>query len=147
MDKIANFLSIYSSMIDIASNSRIFIYNWHHKTYIGNIMAINDYYSASDSVILKELGHRIRALRRRNKLTQIALAERTLLAVGTIKSLEAGKGKLSTLVAVLRELGALEQLDRLIPPITISPLKMADASTRLSRTARVRATAGKDKNK
>jgi putative transcriptional regulator len=115
--------------------------------YIGNIMTISDYYSASDSLILEELGHRIRALRRRNNLTQIALAERTLMAVGTIKSLEAGKGKLSTLVAVLRELGALDQLDRFIPPITISPLKMADASTRLVRTARARATAGKDKNK
>ena len=107
-------------------------------------MTIKDYYSASDSVILEELGQRIRALRRRNKLTQITLAKRTLLAVGTIKSLEAGKGKLSTLVAVLRELGALEQLDRFIPPITISPLKMADARTRLTR---VPATTSEDKDK
>ncbi len=134
-------------MVDIVSNSRIFIYIQQFMAYIGNIMAISDYYSASDSLILEELGHRIRALRRRNNLTQITLAERTLLAVGTIKSLEAGKGKLSTLVAVLRELGALDQLDRFIPPITISPLKMADASTRLDRTARARATADKDKNK
>lgn len=110
-------------------------------------MTINDYYSASDSVILDELGNRIRGLRRRKGLTQIDLAERTLLAVGTIKSLEAGKGKLSTLVAVLRELGALDQLEQFIPPITISPLKMANASARLAGTARLRATAGRDKNK
>ena len=105
-------------------------------------MAINDYYTASDSAILAALGKRIRELRRRKNLTQIALAERTLLAVGTIKSLEAGKAKLSTLVAVLRELGALDQLDQFIPPITISPLKMAEASARLSGTRmRTRATA------
>lgn len=115
--------------------------------YMVNFMAINDYYSASDSVILEELGNRIRGLRRRKGLTQIALAERTLLAVGTIKSLEAGKGKLSTLIAVLRELGALDQLEQFIPPITISPLKMANASARLAGTARLRAAAGRDKNK
>ena len=77
-----------------------------------------------------------------------ALAERALLSVGTIKSLEAGKGKLSSLVAVLRELGALEQLDGFIPPVTISPLQMADAGSRQSaKRARTRATAARDKSK
>jgi len=111
-------------------------------------MSIIDYYTASDSVILKELGERIRGLRLRNNLTQAALAERTLLSVGTIKSLEAGKGKLSTLIAVLRELGALEQLDQFIPPIAISPLKMAEASVKLrGMRVRARATVRKDKGK
>ena len=91
-----------------------------------------DYYIVSDSTILKELGERIRKLRLRKNITQEELAERAVLSVGTIKSLEAGKGKLSTLVAVLRELGALDQLDQFIPPMTISPIKMAEASTKSS---------------
>jgi len=111
-------------------------------------MTIIDYYTASDNAILAELGERIRSLRLRKNLTQAALAERTLTAVGTIKSIEAGKGKLSTLVAVLRELGALDQLDKFIPPITISPLKMAEASARRPRMrARASTTERTDKNK
>lgn len=100
-----------------------------------------DPYVASDSAILEALGSRIRGLRLNKNITQEALAERVLLSVGTIKSLEAGKGKLSTLVAVLRELGVLEQLDQFLPPITISPLKLAEDKARMSATARVRASA------
>ena len=109
-------------------------------------MAVMDYYIASDSVILKELGGRIRKLRLRSNITQEELAARTLLAVGTIKSLEAGKAKLSTLVAVLRELGALDQLDGFIPPVTISPIKMLEANKKSSRD-RVRATGSAHKSK
>jgi len=89
-----------------------------------------DYYNASDGAILKELGERLRSLRLRKNIPQEELAERILLSVGTIKSLEAGKAKLATLVAVLRELGALDQLNQFIPPVTISPIKMAEANTK-----------------
>lgn len=105
-----------------------------------------DYYTASDSTILKELGKRLRTLRLRKDITQEELAERTLISVGTIKSLEAGKGKLSTLVAVLRELGALDQLDQFIPPVTISPIKMAEASSK-SSSKRERASGAGRKRK
>ncbi len=98
-----------------------------------------NFYAASDNAILKELGERLRELRLRKNITQEELAERTLLSIGTIKSLEAGKGKLSTLVAVLRELGALDQLEQFIPPVTISPIKMAEASTK-SASKRERAS-------
>ncbi len=105
-----------------------------------------DYYIASDSAILKELGKRLRKLRLRKNITQEDLAERTLLSVGTIKSLETGKGKLSTLVAVLRELGTLDQLNHFIPPITISPIKMAEASSK-SSSKRERASGAGRKSK
>jgi transcriptional regulator with XRE-family HTH domain len=111
-------------------------------------MTIADYYTASDSAILATLGERIRDLRLRKNITQEALAERTLLSVGTIKSLETGKGKLSTLVAVLRELGTLEQLDQFIPPITISPLRMVEANARQpAKRKRARAMPDKVKSK
>ena len=64
---------------------------------IGDIVTVIDYYTASDSAILEELGERLRGLRLRKNITQEALAERTLLSVGTIKSLEAGKGKMTRL--------------------------------------------------
>jgi putative transcriptional regulator len=42
-----------------------------------------------------------------------------------IKAAEKGKAKLSTLVAILRALSALDDIDRFIQPITISPLQLA----------------------
>ena len=108
-------------------------------------MTVMDYFLAPDSAILKELGERIRQLRLHRNITQEELAARSLLAVGTIKSLEAGKGKLSTLVAILRELGALDQLDNFIPPVTISPIKMAEARNKSSRS-RLRATGSSRKS-
>ena len=102
-------------------------------------MAVIDYYSISDNQILQELGNRLRARRLHQNITQTALAERTLVSVGTVKALEQGKGKISNLVAVLRELDALQQLDQFIPPITIRPLQMADDKNKVS-TGRVRAT-------
>jgi transcriptional regulator with XRE-family HTH domain len=103
-------------------------------------MTITDYYTASDSQVLRELGGRLRALRLSRNMTQEELAERALLSRSTIKSLEKGHGKLANVVAVLRELEALQQLDQFIPPVGISPLQMAEASVKAPH-ARVRASA------
>ena len=84
-----------------------------------------DFYSLSDKGIEDELGRRIRAQRLRRNMTQQALAEATTLSLNTIKALESGKGKLSSVIAVLRELGALDALDSFIPEPGISPLQLA----------------------
>jgi len=84
-----------------------------------------DVYSLSDKGIAQELGHRIRALRLRKNITQQELAGAAMLSLNAIKSLESGRSKLSTLIAVLRELGALEQLDRFLPDTAISPMQLA----------------------
>jgi len=84
-----------------------------------------DLYSLSDKGIEEELGSRLRALRLRKNVTQKALAEATTLSLNTIKSLEAGRGKLSSLIAVLRELGALDNLNSFIPEPKISPIQLA----------------------
>ena len=78
-----------------------------------------DFYILSDKSIEKELGHRLRALRLQKNITQQQLAAITTLSLNTIKSLESGRGKLSSLIAVLRELGVLEQLDHFIPGTSI----------------------------
>jgi transcriptional regulator with XRE-family HTH domain len=84
-----------------------------------------DIYSLTDKAIAKQLGDRLRSLRLQRNVTQKELADATTLSLNTIKALEGGRGKLATLIAVLRELGALEQLDALIPANTISPLQLA----------------------
>lgn len=84
-----------------------------------------DFYSLSDKAIEQELGRRLKSLRLRKNITQQALAEATTLSLNSIKSLESGRGKLSSIIAVLRELSALDQLDSFIPESTISPIQLA----------------------
>jgi transcriptional regulator with XRE-family HTH domain len=97
-----------------------------------------DFYSLSDLAILEELGLRIRALRLRQNLSQEELASMCVLSLNTIKSLELGKGKLSSLIAVLRELEALDNLDNFIPDLKISPVQLAkrQGKTRLRASRR-----------
>ena len=83
-----------------------------------------DYYSLSDKGIETELGQRLKSLRLQKNITQKELAENTTLSLNTIKSLESGRGKISSLIAVLRELGTLDQLDALIPVTSISPIQL-----------------------
>ena len=84
-----------------------------------------DFYSMTDKGIGVEIGRRLKSLRLRKNVTQQRLSDATALSLNTIKSLEAGKGKLSSLIAVLRELGVLDALDGFIPEVTISPLQLA----------------------
>jgi len=94
-----------------------------------------DFYTLSDKGIEEELGHRIKALRLGKNITQKALAEATTLSLNTIKSLESGRGKLSALIAIFRELEALEQLDNLIPEISISPIQLAKMQGKIRQRA------------
>ncbi len=98
-----------------------------------------DYYSMTDQGIEAELGSRIKSLRLRRNITQKELAEATAVSLNSIKSLESGRGKLSTLIAVLRELSALHELDHLIPEAAISPLQLA----KMQGKKRQRATGGR----
>lgn len=84
-----------------------------------------DFYALSDKGIEEEIGHRIKTLRLRKNITQQELAEATTLSLNAIKSLEAGRAKLSTLIAVLRALEALDHLNSFIPDISISPMQLA----------------------
>ena len=84
-----------------------------------------DFYSMTDKGVEAEIGHRIRSLRLRKNLTQQQVAQATALSLNTIKALESGKGKLSSIIAVLRELGMLDDLNSFIPEISVSPLQLA----------------------
>lgn len=103
-----------------------------------------DYYALTDSDIAEQLGKRLRALRLRKNRTQGQLADRTALSVGTIQALESGRGKIENLVAVLRELSALEGIDAFLPEPQQSPLAMAK-SNRPHRRVRASKRSNRDK--
>ncbi len=94
-----------------------------------------DFYAHSDKAIEQELGERFKGLRLQKNITQKELAEATTLSLNSIKALESGRGKLSTVIAVLRELGALDQLDNFIPEITISPMQLAKTQGQVRKRA------------
>ena len=101
-----------------------------------------DFYTLSDIGIEKELGQRIKELRLRRNITQKELSKATTLSLNTIKALESGRGKLSTLITVLRELGALDDLDNFIPQTSISPIQLA----KMQGKSRQRATGTRTKD-
>lgn len=84
-----------------------------------------DFYVLSDKAIATELGERFRALRLKKNITQSGLAALTMLSLNSIKALESGKGKLSTIISVLRALSALDDLNSFIPETSISPIQLA----------------------
>jgi len=96
-----------------------------------------DFYSMTDTGIEKEMGHRLKELRLRKNLTQAELADAVSVTRATIERLETGSGKISTLIAVLRELGQLNNLGLLVPDQPVSPLILAE------RHGRKRERAGK----
>ncbi len=94
-----------------------------------------DFYSYTDKAIAAELGSRIKSLRLNMNITQKELSDATTLSLNANKSLESGKGKLATLVAVLRELGALDSLDSFIQDTSISPLQLTKMQGKVRRRA------------
>jgi transcriptional regulator with XRE-family HTH domain len=84
-----------------------------------------DFYLMTDKAIGVEFGARIKALRLRRNRTQQQVADAAAVSLNVIKGLEAGNGKLTSLIAVLRELEALDGLDQFIPVPEVSPLQLA----------------------
>lgn len=101
-----------------------------------------NFYSMTDKGISAEIGQRIRSLRLRKNLTQQQIADAAALSLNAVKSVESGKAKLLTIIAVLRELGGLDALENLLPQASVSPLQLA----RKQGKKRVRASGKRTKN-
>lgn len=101
----------------------------------------------TDKGIAVEVGARVRALRLRRNLTQQQVADATARSLNAVKALEAGKAKLTTLIAVLRELGALEGVDGLAPAISISPLQLARQQGKVRQRASGKRGTGQSEDK
>ena len=79
----------------------------------------------SDGAVLTELGHRLARRRIDLSITQAALAEQAGVSKRTVERIEAGDStQTATLIRILRVLGLLEGLDRLLPPTGPSPMDL-----------------------
>lgn len=81
------------------------------------------YYGMTDKAIQAEIGERFKQLRLQKNITLERLSHNTMISINTLKSLEKGRAKLDTMMGVLRELGALEELNSFIAPVEFSPIQ------------------------
>jgi len=102
-----------------------------------------NFYGKSDKALQQEVGERLQAARLNANLSQQELADITGLNRNTVVNAEKGKScTLGTLIALLRGLKLLDQLDLLMPPQPISPIQLA----KLNGKKRRRATGKRKKN-
>ena len=81
----------------------------------------------TNSELQVELGQRLRRLRLQRNMPRVELAEKAGVAVGSIVKAEAGEDiRLSTLMALLRVLGGLDQVLQRSPVAQVSPLEAVD---------------------
>lgn len=99
---------------------------------------------ATDEAVLAELGRRARRARLDQNLTQASLADRASVHRTTIRDLEHGRSvTTATWVQVLRALGALQDLEAILPDPGPSPIELA----RSKRPRRQRATGSRSHRK
>jgi transcriptional regulator with XRE-family HTH domain len=80
--------------------------------------------TAADDVVLADLGNRVERRRLHVNWTQEDLAREAGLGKATIERLEAGNAvRTNSLVRVLRALGMLDNIERLIPDPLPSPVE------------------------
>jgi len=74
---------------------------------------------------MKTIGERMKEIRLRKNITQEEIAWRAGISKLSVVNAEAGKNiSLATLIAILRQLSMIENLELLIPEPTISPILM-----------------------
>jgi len=81
--------------------------------------------SLSNSVIIEEVGKRLKDYRIRRKLTQQEVADLAGISVFSVTQIERGKAvTLNIFLSVLRVLRLLDNLELFIPEIGISPIEL-----------------------
>lgn len=85
---------------------------------------MNDIYASSNAELVKMLGRRFKTYRIQCRMTQSEISDQTGVSVPTIRSFENGRSlniSLQVLLALMRSVGQLEQIDCLFPEITVNP--------------------------
>ncbi len=77
----------------------------------------------TNKAIAAELGERIERLRLEQNLTQQQLADEIGLSRVSYRNLVKGSGKFENIIAVLRVLNQLDQLEKFIPETGFSPMQ------------------------
>lgn len=95
------------------------------------------YQSMTNAAIASELGERLERLRLEQNMTQSMLANEIGITAKSYRQLVAGGGKLENMIAALRALNALEQLDNFLPPIPPSPLEQLKMRGKQRQRARI----------
>lgn len=103
-----------------------------------------------DSVVLKELGRRLSAVRLQQNISQKQLAEQAGLGLRTVQRLEQGAAatQLSGFIRVCRILGLISRIDQLITepaPSPIEQLRNQEGRRRRSSRRRKPAVLGEEK--
>ncbi len=103
-------------------------------------MGITD--RSTDEAVLAQLGERLARCRLNRNQTQDEVAAEAGVSKRTVERLEAGhSAQLSNLIRVLRALGLLGNLDRLVPEPLPSPMQQLELQGRVrERASKPRAT-------
>jgi putative transcriptional regulator len=92
--------------------------------------------NSPDDVVLRELGQRLARTRLERNLSQGGLADEAGVSKRTVERLEAGEPvKSDSLIRILRGLGQLDALDRLIAEPLPSPIERLRSEGRRRRRA------------
>jgi putative transcriptional regulator len=90
----------------------------------------------TDTAVLKELGARLARTRLEQNISQEQLAADAGISKSTVERIETGREvKLTSFVRILRALGRLELLDRLVPEPLLSPIERVRIQGRRRRRA------------
>ncbi len=90
----------------------------------------------SDDAFLSKLGERLCRYRLRLGLTQAALADKAGISKRTVERIEAGSSaQLSSFIRLCRALDLLDDLDRLVPALALSPMEQLKLGGKQRRRA------------
>lgn len=104
-------------------------------------MHIVDFRFLSPEELTGEVGRRIKAHRLRLNLEQCTVAERSGVALRTLRSLEQGSGStVDTLVRVLKALDIIQSLESFLPEPTVSPIALFEMPRGRQRASRRKAS-------
>lgn len=84
------------------------------------------YYALIDDDIANELGNRLRLLRERRGYSKLLLAGALGQPPTVVTALEKGRGSVALLIAALRHLGALDQLEHFLVESPVRALELRD---------------------